>query len=183
MNFNIFNQLTMKIAMLMVIASSIATSCSAHPANQRHRDVSVVNRDSVMRTAVGDSIYTLISEAKKVKAEIIRLEVDSTSLQNGFFVKDRYIPLVNFVLSDPKIYNGSTPAYGSFMPCFSLTFIKKKGTCMVKFDFGLKKWAICDDKGNELKTFDLSSDDMLRVADLLFPNNKHFQTLINVEKK
>lgn len=173
----------MTVAMLMVMANSIAISCSAHPGNQRHRDVSAVNRDSVMRKAVGDSIYTIISEAKKVKAEIIQSGGDSTSLQNGFFVKDRYIPLVKFVLSDPKVYSGSTLAYGSFIPCFSLTFIKKKGICMAKFDFGLKKWAICDDMGNELKTFDLSSDDMLRVADLLFPNNKHFQSLINVEKK
>ncbi len=173
----------MKIAMFMVIASSIAISCSAHPSNLRSRDISAVNRDSVMRKAVGDSIYTIISEAKKVKAEIIRLGIDSTSLQNGFFVKDKYIPLVKFVLSDPKIYNDSTPAYGSFMPCFLLTFIKKKEACMAKYDFGLKKWAICDDKGNRLKTFDLFSDDMLRVADLLFPNNKHFQSLINVEKK
>ncbi len=169
--------------MFMVIVSSIATSCSAHSGNPKNCDVSAVNRDSVMYKAVGDSIYTIISEAKKIKAEIVRFKTDSTSLQDGFFVKDKYIHLVKFVLSDPKIYNGSTPTYGSFMPCLSLIFIKKKEICVAKFDFGLKKWAICDGNGNELKTFDLFSDDMLRVADLLFPNNKHFQSLINVEKK
>jgi len=183
MKFNIFNQLTMKIAMLMIIASSIATSCSAQPSNLGNHDGSTINKDSVMCKAVGDSIYAIISKAKKIKAEIIQLKMDSTTLQDGLFVKNKYIPLVKFVLSDPQIYSGSTPAYGSFMPCFSLIFIKKKETCMTKFDFGLKKWAICDDKGNNLKIFDLSSDNMLRVADLLFPDNKHFQSLINMENK
>lgn len=183
MNFHIFNRLTIKIAMIMVMASSIATSCSAHPSIPGNCDETTANKDSIMRKAVGDSIYTIISGAKRIKAGVIKMELDSTYQKEELIVKAKYIPLVKFVLSDPKIYNGSTPAYGSFMPCFSLTFIKKKESCVAKFDFGLKRWAICDDKGTNLKTFDLSSDDMLRVANLLFPDNKHFQSLINVEKK
>lgn len=165
----------------MFMASSIATSCSAHSSNINSNNEPSVYTDSIMYKALGDSIYSIISKAKKIKANVIK--TDSTTLQNGFFVKYKYLHLVKFVISDPKIYKDSTPAYGSFIPCFSLTFINKKETCIAKFDFGLKKWAICDDNGNEVKTFDLSSDDMLRVADLLFPNNKHFQSLINVEKK
>lgn len=182
MTFNTFNRLTIKIVMFVVMACSITTCCSAHPSKSDKCNVSSENKDSVMRKAVGDSIYTIISEAKKIKAEIVRLEADSTSLQEVLLLKCKLIPLVKFVLSDPKIYNGSTPAYGSFMPCFSLIFTTKKETCMARFDFGLKRWAICDGNGNTLRTFDLSSDDMLRVADLLFPNNKHFQSLINTEK-
>lgn len=173
----------MKMAMLMVIACSIAASCSAHPSNPSNREDSAIKKDSVMRKAMGDSIYAIISDAKKIKAEVIKLETDSTSLQNTVFVKNKHIPLIKFVLSDPQIYSVSTPAYGSFMPCFSLTFIRRKESCTAEFDFGLRKWSVCDDKRNNLKTFDLSSNDMLRVADLLFPNSKHLQSLINTEKK
>lgn len=169
--------------MFVVMVYSMTTGCSAHPSNLDKHSVSSVNKDSVMRRAMGDSIYTIISEAKKIKAEVIRMEADSTSLQGGLLLKSKFITLVKFVMSDPKIYNVSTPAYGSFMPCFSLTFTSKKETCMANFDFGLKRWAICDGNGRCLMTFDLRSDDMLRVADLLFPNNKHFQSLINTEKQ
>lgn len=183
MKFKFFNRPTIKVAMLIFMASLIATSCSANPITQNNNGDSFAKIDTVMRKALGDSIYSIVSEAKKIKVDVIKMEMDSTSLKDGFFVKGKYIPLVKFVLSDPKIYNGYTPVYGSFMPCFSLTFIKKKESCVAKFDFGLKKWAIYNDKGANLKIFDLSSDDMLRLANLLFPNNKHFQSLINVEKK
>lgn len=173
----------MKASMLVLMVCMFATSCSAHPSKYGSRDDSSVSKDSIMRKAVGDSIYSIISNAKKIKAEVLKIEMDSISIQNELFVKSKYSSLVKFVLSNPKIYNVSTSAYGSFMPCFSLTFIKKKESCTAKFDFGLKKWAIFDDKGSCLKKFDLSSDDMLRVADLLFPKNKHFQSLINTEKK
>lgn len=179
MNFKFFKWLTIRITMLIAIVSSIATSCSAHPSTPKRCDVATANKDSVMTKAVVDSIYTIISNAKKVKAEIIKAKTDSASSHDLCYVKRKYIPLVKFVISDPRIYNLRTPAYGSFMPCFSLTFYKKKEICVAKFDFGLKKWAIYDCNGKELATFDLSSNDMLRVADLLFPDSKYLQSLIN----
>lgn len=172
---------TIKIVLLIFMANLISTSCSAHAGNGNNSGTLLVSTDSVMYKALGDSIYSIVVKAKKIRANVITM--DSASLQNEISVKRNQTPLVKFVLSDPKIYKDATPAYGSFIPCFSLTFIKKKEICMAKFDFGLKKWAIYDNSGTCLKTFNLSSDDMLRVANLLFPDNQHFQSLINGEKK
>jgi hypothetical protein len=73
--------------------------------------------------------------------------------------------------------------YGAFMPTFSISFIKKKEMYVAKFDFGLHKWAIYDNNGQMLKRFDLPSDNVLRLANILFPENDYFKKSINTEKK
>ena len=140
---------------------------------------------SVIRNAVGDSIYKIITEAKKVKAEEIKLSNDTTQTikDEAIDIKSKYVPLVQFILTDPKIYHGDLATYGNFMPCFKLTFTKKKETCVLNFDFGLKKWNICDGTGKQIKMFDLSSDDMLRLANMLFPKNELYKNLINTDKR
>ena len=114
-------------------------------------------------------------------AEEIKLTNDTTKAANDVAIdmKSKFVPLVQFILADPKIYYGNIATYGNFMPCFKLTFIKKKEVCILNFDFGLKKWNVCDGTGKQIKMFDLSSDDMLRLANILFPKNelyKNFDT-------
>ena len=175
-----------RLAIMSMFALFAFTGCSAHPSttstsgSQPYKET-----DSVMRNAVGDSIYKIITEAKKVKAEEIKLTNDTinTSKEVAIDVKAKYVPLVQFVLADPKIYRGDLATYGNFMPCFKLTFIKKKEVCILNFDFGLKKWNICNGEGKQIKMFDLSSDDMLRLANMLFPENDLYKNLIKTNKR
>ena len=171
-----------RLAMLSMLALFVFTGCSAHPSNASNRFLQQqVQTDSVMRRAVGESIYKVITGAKKIKAEDIIMSGDTTQTTKTTVVdvKGKFIPLVQFVLSNPIIYSGNTAVYGQFMPCFKLTFIKKKEICVLNFDFGLRKWNVCDDKGQVIKAFDLSSDDMLRIANMLFPENDLFKKQIN----
>lgn len=171
-----------RLAMLTMLALFVFTGCSAHPSNASNNSLQQqVQTDSVMRGAVGESIYRVITEAKKIRAEEIIITNDTTQATKTTIidVKGKFIPLIQFVLSNPKIYSGNTAVYGKFMPCFKLTFIKKKEICVLNFDFGLRKWNVCDDKGQVIKVFDLSSDDMLRVANMLFPENGLFKKQIN----
>lgn len=171
-----------RLAMLLMLTLFVYTGCSAHPSNANNpRLQQQAQADSVMRAAIGDSIYKVITEAKKIKAEEIKMTNDTTQATKSVVtdVKGNFIPLVQFVLSNPKIYTGNTTVYGQFMPCFKLIFIKKKEKCVLNFDFGLKKWNVCDDKGRVLKAFDLSTNDMLRIANMLFPKNDLFKKQIN----
>ena len=164
-----------KMAILSAFALFTFTSCSAYPSNAGILTTqSQALTDSVMRTAVGDSIYRIITEAKKIKAEEIKLTNDTTkaTVSEAINVKGKYFPLVQFILANPKNYGGDTTVYGQFIPCFKLTFIKKKEeVCILYFDFGLKKWNLCDNTGKVVKQFDFPSDDMLRFANMLFPDN------------
>lgn len=175
-----------RLAVMSMFALFAFTGCSAHPSttNTSGGQPSTVT-DSVVRNAVGDSIYKIITEAKKVKTEEIKLTNDTTKTAKEVTIdiKSKYIPLVQFILSDPKIYRGDLATYGNFMPCFKLTFIKKKEVCVLNFDFGLKKWNICDGEGKQIKMFDLSSDDMLRLANMLFPENILYKNLIKTDKR
>ena len=172
-----------RIVLSVVFALFMCSGCSAYPSNADNSNQSLAKTDSVMRNAIGDSIYSIIVEAKKVKAEAVRLNNDSTSNVGEINVNSKDFSWIRFIISEPKNYAGDIVVYGKFHPCFTLTFIRKKESCIVNFDFGLKKWNVCDSKGRTLKTFDLNSDDMLRMADILFPNNHYFETLINTVKK
>ena len=175
-----------RLAIMSMLALFAFTDCSAFPnTTNRSGNQSSAETDSVMRDAVGDSIYKIITEAKKITAEEIKLINDTTkNVKNvAIDVKSKFVPLVLFILADPKIYRGDLATYANFMPCFKLTFIKKKETCILYFDFGLKKWKICDGAGKQIKMYDLSSDDMLRVANMLFPKNNLYKNLINTDKR
>ena len=175
-----------RLAIMSMLALVICTACSAHPSKTENFKSHLLSKaDSVMRTNVGDSIYNIITRAKKIKAEEIKFVNDTTkaSKANAVNVKNQYASLVQFSLSDPKIYNGDLTTFGNFMPCFKLTFIKKKEICTLYFDFGLKKWSICDNTGKNIKMFDLSSDNILRIANMLFPDNDLYNKLINTDKR
>ena len=175
-----------KLAMPLMLALFVFPGCSAHPNNATPPPIqNQAQRDSVMRFAISDSIYEVITQAKKIKAEEIIMTNDTTQAKKTTVidVKGKFIPLVQFALSNPKIYRGNTAVFGQFMPCFKLIFIKKKELFVLNFDFGLKKWNVCDGKGRVIKMFDLSSDDMLRIANMLFPDNELFIKQINSEKK
>lgn len=175
-----------RLVIMSMFALFVYTGCSALPSTtSTSGSQPSTETDSVMRNAVGDSVYEIITEAKKVKAEEIKLTNDTTITDKevAIDVKSKYIPLVQFILSDSKIYRGDLTTYGHFMPCFKLTFIKKKDVCVLNFDFGLKKWNVCDGEGKQIKMFDLSSDDMLRLANMLFPENDLYKNLINTDKR
>lgn len=175
-----------RLAIMSMLTLFAFTGCSAHPSTTNTSGSQPSTKtDSVMRSAVGDSVYKILIEAKKIKAEEIKLSNDTTETikDMAIDVKSKYIPLVQFILTDPKIYHGNLATYGNFMPCFKLTFIKKKEVCILNFDFGLKKWNVCDGTGKQIKMFDLSTDDMLRLANMLFPENVLYKDLINTDKR
>jgi hypothetical protein len=175
-----------RLVVMSMMALFAFTGCSAHPNSANAPvDQPLSETDSVMRAAVGDSIYRIITEAKKVKAEEIVLTTDSvkTTKSAAKDVKGKFIYLVQFVLSSPKNYGSDLASFGNFMPCFKLTFVKKKEICVLNFDFGLKKWSICDASGKVIKKYDLPSDDMLRIAHMLFTENKLYNSLLNTDKR
>lgn len=175
-----------RLAIMSMLALFAFTGCSAHPNNANSStDLAQLLTDSVMLRAIGDSAYGVISGAKKIKAEVMFFSNDSLAVPQTkeVCIKSKYFALVQFLLSDPKLYGGDTNVYGAFMPTFTLSFIMKKEMYVAKFDFGLHKWAIYDSKGQMSKRFDLPSDNMLRLANILFPENDYFKKLLNTEKK
>lgn len=174
-----------KTALLVVLSSGIATSCSAFPSNTNKSDNTTTVKDSVMRNALGDSIYAILTEAKTISASLKLKKQDNKkdSIVNVKVSKnDKYI--LNFILSAPSNYASNDTVYGKYVPNFSLTFNATKGQlCTANFDFGLGKWNICDAKGKEIARYDLPTTDVLRLANQLFPECKYFSNLLNMPRR
>lgn len=173
-----------KVALFVVLSSSVATSCSANPGNMNKRD-NTTTKDSVMRKALGDSIYTVLIDAKTVTASL-KLKTQNNKNDSIVNVKvsrnNKYV--LDFILSAPSNYVSNDTVYGKYIPNFTLAFNASKGqSCIANFDFGLGKWNICDAKGKEIVRYDLPTTDVLRLANQLFPEYKYFNELLNMPRK
>lgn len=173
---------TFRALMMFAAACLITTSCSAHPSIKEKANIIV--KDSVMRAAVGDSIYRIITDANKVVA-VVKLKTSDNKKDSIVSVKvnkmDKYV--LNFILTAPSNYESNDTVYGKYFPNFSLNFTASKGRkCTANFDFGLKKWNICDSEGKEIVIFDMPTNNVLRLANKLFPDFKYFNTLLNTLK-
>jgi len=172
-----------KVAFLMVSLVFAATSCTANPRTNA-AETQAVSNDTVMRKAVGDSIYNIITKAKTVTATL-NLKANDGKRDSTVNVKvgknDKYV--LNFILSAPSNYETNDIVYGKYVPNFTLNFIAAKGkSCSANFDFGLRKWNVCDADGKELVIYDLPTTDVLRLANILFPDCVYFKNLLNNKK-
>lgn len=174
-----------KLAVVFIAASFTVTSCSASTANRIENNNLVMQKDSVMRKAVGDSIYTILTKAKSVSASL-KLKAKDNKTDSIVNVKvaknDKYV--LNFILSAPSYYESNDTVFGKYVPNFTLNFKASKGrSCSANFDFGLRKWNICDASGNEIVKFDLPTSDVLRFANQLFPDCEYFNVLLNRQQR
>lgn len=175
----------MKLAIFLFLAGLTVTGCSAYPNKTNSCQESFVNRDSVMRKALGDSIYTILVDAKNVTASL-KLKTMDNKNDSIVHIKvsknDKYV--LDFILSAPSNYESNDTVYGQYFPNFSLTFVASKHRkCVANFDFGLRKWNVCDVRGKEIVRFDMPTTDVLRMANKLFPDCTYFSELINAPKQ
>lgn len=174
-----------KFVVAFIAANFTMTSCSACPTNMIEDNNLTIQKDSVMRKAVGDSIYTILTNAKSVSASL-KLNAKDNKTDSIVNVKvaknDKYV--LNFILSAPSYYESNDTVFGKYVPNFTLIFKASKGrSCSANFDFGLRKWNICDASGNEIVKFDLPTSDVLRFANQLFPDCEYFNVLLNSQQK
>lgn len=165
------------VLMLAVIATT-TSSCSAKTPSDKSTPQSVVATDTIMHKAVGDSVYRIIVNAKKV--EICSLPLQSDSIKQAITkkVSSKELELMKFIATNPKNYMENTTAYGVFMPQFQAVYIQKKAKVTLKYDFGLRKWGVFDVDDKQIAMFNLVSDNMLRFACKMFPDNQFFNELL-----
>lgn len=164
------------VLMLAVIATT--TSCSAKVPSDKSTSKPVVATDTIMHKAVGDSIYRIIINAKKVEIASLPLQSDSVKQTISKKVSSKDLELMKFIATNPKNYMTDIAVYGVFMPQFQAVYTQKKAKVSLKYDFGLRKWGIFDAEDKQIAMFDLVSDNMLRFACKMFPDNQFFHELL-----
>ena len=164
------------VLMLAVIATT--TSCSAKVSSYKSTSQKVGAIDTIMHKAVGDSIYRIITNAKKFEIASLPLLGDSLKQAISKKISSKDHELMKFIATNPKNYLTDTPVYGVFMPQFQATYTRKKSKFTLKYDFGLRKWGVFDAEDKQIAMFDLVSDNMLRFACKMFPDNQFFHELL-----
>lgn len=163
---------------LMLVVIATTTSCSAKVLNDKNTSQSVVATDTIMHKVVGDSIYRIITNAKKVEITSLPLQSDSLKLSISKKVSSKELELMKFIATNPKNYMADTIVYGVFIPQIQVVYTHKKANVTLKYDFGLRKWGIFDAEDNQVAMFNLVSDNMLRFACKMFTDNVFFYELL-----
>lgn len=153
----------------MTLMSMISlTSCCTH----RHgsaglKDINV-QVDSAVTAVMGDSISSILSAAKHVKAidKCISLPSNCDSVRN---LKSDATNTLRFLIESPDNFVSDNPVYGYFNPSVIYIFNDGNREISILFDFGLKKWGIADASGKTFFTRDLKSNELLRFSRKLFP--------------
>lgn len=166
------------ILVLMLAVVATTNSCSSKEPGDKSTSPQVVATDTIMHKAVGDSIYRIITEAKKVEITSLPLQSDSLKKAISQKVSSKELELMKFIATNPKNYMTDTAVYGVFMPQFQSTYMQKKAKVTLKYDFGLRKWGIFNADDKQIALFDLVSDNMLRFACKKFPDNQFFHELL-----
>lgn len=168
----------MRLTIFLVISlaiMAIPSSCSAKAPNNRGMENMT---DTIMQKAVGDSIYRVITKAKKIEVASLSLASDSTQQEVTKRIPSKEFRIVSFIVTNPRNYLSNKTVYGVFLPQFQATYTHKKEVVTLRYDFGLRKWGIFDTNDKEIGMFDLASDDILRLACRYFPDNKFFNELL-----
>lgn len=166
------------LLMLMLAVIATTTSCSAKTPSDKSTVKPVVATDTIMQKAVGDSIYRIITHAKKIEVAVLPQSTDSVKEEVKKKISAKEFGIINFIVTNPKNYLSNVIVYGNFVPQLKVTYTLKKESVNLKYDFGLRKWGVFDTEDKELGMFDLVSDNMLRFACQQFPDNQFFHELL-----
>lgn len=167
---------TLIVLMLAVIATT--TRCTAKTPVAKTISKPVKVTDTIMQKAIGDSLYCMINQAKKIELSLLPQVTDSIKKEVKKKIASKEIGTVHFIVSNPKNYLSNVQVYGKFVPQLKITYTHKKQIVHIKYDFGLRKWGLFDAEDKVLGMFDLASDNMLRFACQKFPENRFFHELL-----
>lgn len=173
------NMIQKVIPILMLVAIAATASCSAKKNKLESPSSPVIAvMETTMYNALGDSIYYIIRAPKKVEISCLPSQSDSLKRAINKKVSSKELEIMKFIVTNPKNYMTNTTVYGVFMPQFQAVYTQKKAKIILKYDFGLRKWGIFDADDKQIAMFDLASDNMLRFACKMFPDNDFFHNLL-----
>lgn len=169
------------VLIIFLIAIATTVSCSAKKTSDKGTSNTIEVIDSIVLQAVGDSIFRVLTNPKTV--EISSLPLQSANIKQVLTKKisSNEREVIKFIVTNPKNYVKNTTVYGVFTPQLQVILSQKKAKVILKYDFGLHKWSIFNEKDESIAMFDLSSDNMLRFASNIFPENQFFNKQLFVK--
>ena len=168
---------TVQTLLICLTLSLISEGCSAKVPQKKTNMYESI--DSVMRAEIGDSLTSLILDAKNIVAERIKQIGDSVDVIASKRLGSADATVTKFLLASYENYNDACIVFGKISPNLRLKFSKRKSICYVYFDFGMRLLVVKNAENEELKRCVLTNNVFLKFANLLFPNDEFLTFLLN----
>lgn len=165
----IFSQFLWVFLLLMTVSACHAAKTSR-----------VVQTDSCLVKALGDSISQIVTSAKSIKAYVWKSENHKDIKTNAKRLNKSQRGILHFILADSCMVKGNAIVYGKFTPCLGFVFKKScSKKVYIDVDLGLGKWSVNDRNGKLIKQFDIEGNDLLRFSAMLYPSDEFIMGIYN----
>ncbi len=168
---------TLQTLLVCVALSLICDGCDAKAPQKKVCMYETI--DSVMRSEIGDSLCSIMLNAKRIEAERINLINDSIVILSSKKMNAANTAITKFLFASYENYSDAGKAFGKFSPSIRLKFSKRRKSCYAYFDFSLQLLVIKNANDEELKRCVLTKKDFLKLANLLFPDDEFLTFILN----
>lgn len=168
---------TTQTLLICVILSLVCGGCNAKVPQKTANMYEQI--DSVMRAEIGDSLCSIILNAKRIVADRINMIDDSVAVIASKKISSADAAIVKFLFASDENYNDAGKVFGKFSPSMRFKFSKRKQSCYAYFDFNMQLLVIKNANDEEIKRCILSNKDFLKLANLLFPNDEFLTFIFN----
>ncbi len=172
----------LRLAFLLLLGIAVFGNCNARRSSiGSYRTPAVC--DSVVRQTLGDSIGSILLKPGTIRAFELHSVPDSITIEKRVKLVRNMKDLAKFSLINPEDYKIlKFSVYGKFLPQFQLEVKSGKATVYCQYDFGLGIWQILNEKSEVLNTLKIGSNDCLRLAVRVFPNDDFLKELLPEEE-
>lgn len=164
----------------LLVCVTLTLICDGCDAKEPKKSMNMYEAiDSVMKSEIGDSLCSLMLNAKRIEAERIKMIDDSVAVLASQKMNTTNIAITKFLFASYENYSDAGKVFGKFSPSIRIKFSKRKQSCYAYLDFSLQLLVIKNAHNEELKRCVLTSRDFLKLANLLFPNDDFLTFILN----
>lgn len=153
------------VGLIILLILVCNCSCSAKKKTKNRNYAAIEQSNAVLSAAIGDSITDILINARHV-------EICTDSCQKELSADERSI--VRYVLADKKNLSTDMKVFGEFVPYLRINFHHKRKSITILYDFNLHKWMMKGANDALLCMYDLKSNEIIRFAQFVLPQDKEF---------
>ena len=166
----IISNQTLFLCFLLLLGCS---DCNARKSKKQSFMKEIIS--PILKDSLGDSLCSIIIDAERIKVKRLSTKTDSLEKNSTKWLSKREMGIASFLIIANSNYSHPSLVYGKYSPNVSFTFYSKKGHIDVEIDFGLKRMCF---HGEKAVFLDINEDYLLKLCNMLFPNDKYLSFIL-----
>lgn len=164
---------------LCIMLSLTCVSCNARtPKKQALIMKELIS--PVLKDSLSDSICNILLSSEKVKVERLIANPSQSKKMPTKWLSKKETGMATFLLIASDSITHPSQVFGRYSPNVRFTFYYKKSSVVAEIDFGLQQ--VCFIGKDETK-FDVKENYLLKLCNMLFPNDEYLSFLLKERTK